>query len=148
MTEVGDIRVRARPPRPTFTKKLNVEAAGVNGFGADPAPNLIIVSVTDTDGRPITGLAKEDFTLVNYAMTDGHARLIQLRAAFELIAELPAAGIDGVYKVEPEQEPEITRQVGQTAYAVKVTKTEETPGFLTLLSGQTVVSVVMQPRPR
>ena len=145
MTEEVDIRVKAKPPKPQLTKKLNVEAAGINGFNADPAPNLIIASVTDTDGKPITGLSKDHFTLVNYAMTDGHARLIQLRAVFELTAELPDARIDGIYKVEPEQEPEITRQVGQTAYALKVTKTEESPGILTLFSGQAVVAIVMQP---
>jgi hypothetical protein len=145
MPEQVDFRSKAKP-RPIF-KKLNVEAAGVNGFGADPAPNLIIVSVTDADGSPMPGLAKDDFTLVNYAMTDGHARVVKLRAVFELAVELPDARIDGVYKVEPEQEPEITRQVGQTAYAVNVTKAEASPRSVTYFSGQTVVAVVMQPRP-
>jgi hypothetical protein len=147
MAGQGEVTMKARPPRPVFTKKLNVEAAGVNGFNADPAPNLIIVSVTDADGRPVPGLATTNFTLVNYAMTDGHARLIPLRLVAELIIELPEAQIDGAYKVEPEQEPAITRQVGQTAYVVKVSKTEESPSTITYFSGQTVVAVVMQPRP-
>jgi hypothetical protein len=149
MAEEAEVKIIAKPPKIvyTFTKKLNVDAACVNGFGADPAPNLIFASVTDPDGRPVTGLAKTDFTLVNYAMTDGHARLVELRHVLELIDELPGAGIDGVYKIEPEQEPEITGQVGQTVYAVKVSKTELSPGASTYFSGQTVVSVVMQKKP-
>lgn len=128
-------------------EKLRVQAAGVNGFGADPAPNLIIVSVTDEDGRPVTGLDVKNFTVVNYAMTDGHARLVQLRTVVEVAAELHGTGMHGVYKVEPEQEPEITRQVGQTAYAVMVTMTRETPTAVVSYAGQTVLSILMQPRP-
>jgi len=147
MTELRDIKVKATKPAIVLTKRLYVEAACVNGFGSDPAPNLVIVSVTDADGRPVTGLVKENFTLVNYAMTDGHARLVELRLTMELRKELPQADIDGVYKVEPEQEPEITKQVGVTAYAVEVSKTEQSGGVSTYFSGQTVVSVVMQKRP-
>src|SRR6266508_2531664 len=114
MSKQVNVRAKPSPPHIVLSKKLNVDAAGINGFNADPAPNLILVSITDPDGRPVSGLVKEDFTLVNYAQTDGHARLVQLRLISELRAELPEADIDGVYKIEPEQEPEITRQVGQT----------------------------------
>ncbi len=127
--------------------KLRVKAAGVNGFGADPAPNLIIVTVTDEDGRSVSRLNADNFTVVNYAMTDGHARLVHLANVVELATELHGTGIHGVYKVEPEQEPEITRQVGQTAYAVMVTMTKETPTAAVSYAGQTVLSIVMQPRP-
>src|SRR5664279_2606750 len=108
------------PPPPkasfVFTERLNVDAACVSGFGADPAPNLIIVSVTFADGKPCTGLEIKDFTLVNYSMTDGQPRLRSLRSVEE------NAVISGIYNVEPEQEPEITDQVGQTSYAVRVSK--------------------------
>src|SRR5689334_14819385 len=136
---------------PILTANLKVEAACVSGYEADPAPNLIIVSVTDGDGNPVPGLEAKDFTVVNYSMTDGHARLVQLRTVLELRQELLFANIvthiDGVYKIEPEREPEITGQVGQTVYVVKINKIVRSFIHPTRYTGQTVVAVVMQARP-
>ncbi len=143
----------ATPPKIQLAKYVHVDAACVSGYGSDPAPNLVIVSVRDTDGRPITGLGVENFTLVNYNPTNGHANLVELRLVRELIQELPSANVDGVYNVEPEKEPylfsspALGQDVGQTVYAIKVNKTEPSPSGSTIYSGQTVVAVVVQKRP-
>lgn len=141
MTEV---RVKARQPRPIFTKMLNVEAACINSPGGDPTSNLLVVSVTDADGRPVAGLTADGFTLVNYDL-QAHAHLRQVDFFVPLSNELPDADIDGVYRFCANAEPELVRQIGVTAYALKVEKTEEAQGYSTHFSGQTVVSVVMQP---
>jgi hypothetical protein len=150
MTEV---RMKATPPRPVLTKKLNVEAACINNTDGDP-PNLFIVSVTDAEGRPVTGLTGGAFTLVNYN-PQGNPQLRVVDFYPALSEALPDAAIDGVYsfcaKAEPgsvSPEPELLHHVGITAYAIKVMKTEGDKSHITQFSGQTVLSVVMLPEPR
>jgi hypothetical protein len=132
-------------PLITFNERLIVSAACVsNQPGSLPAPNIIIVSITFEDGTPITGLTAKDFLVVTYNIENGRPNTVNLRQVIELKDELTGIDFKGIYKVEPESE-EVFKQihVGQTVYAIKVSKTSVSNPF-TQYFGQTVVSVVMQ----
>lgn len=105
--------------------------------------NLIIVSVSLDDRTPFTGLTAEDFLVATYSIDTGVPNKVAIKSVNELPNELPGIDFQGVYKLEPEFEEVFSQvKVGQTVYAIKISRIAFTPVQVRYF-GQTVVSVVM-----
>jgi len=127
----------------SYNARLTISAACVSNQVNSPAPNLIIISVSLDDGSPFTGLTIKDFVLVTYNIDDGRPNKVNIKSAIELRDELAGIDFQGVYKLEPKSE-DVFREIkiGQTVYAIKVSRTISTPVQIRY-SGQAVVSSVM-----
>jgi hypothetical protein len=93
--------------------------------GAASQRSGIFVHVTDQDGKPVTGLRQENFTV--WSSEKGHFSLTPPRPStddvyFEVDATPIGIDLPGVYQLEPDWHVTEGQQVGAFVFAVRVKK--------------------------
>jgi len=114
--------------------RLIVVAMSEDGIAApgNRLPNYFVVSVTDVNGAPVTGLASSNFTL--------QALLVGAGGAYVSVTDVRGGGIDGFYLIDAVPIQDYTWVSGVYIFAIAVHRTATGGG---IDQGQTLASVFM-----